>query len=199
MKALRNLVDDSVLIINDSDITEGYMHDTYGNYGAPCSSYDAGDWCFEQSDFQSEAKKYAESKIGEIDWYKFDVDVIGDKKVDIIPESDKSAELSKKIEDLMNEWAEENYRPAEATYITYWDGHNFQSIVLESEGYSSETWELLEGEEEKKYLDIYNRANFGAWDQGTREDTVDGYTVLQSCWEGSFEIATIFIPEPEEY
>jgi hypothetical protein len=206
MRAIKNVSEDPfknglVLIVSDNDITTGYLHDIYGGYGQKFSSYDAGDWCFENGDFLNEAKEYASEKLGKIDWNDYNIEVESGTEVFIeyIVENDEKNDHSKEIQKIMNDWATENYSATEATYITYWDGHNFKSIILEAENYPDwHEWELLEGEEEKKYIDLYNRANLsGEYVHGIITDTVDGYDVKRSCWEGDFEIASI--KEHEKY
>ena len=206
MRAIKNVTEDPfknglVLIVSDNDIIDGYLHDTYSEYGQKCSSYDAEDWCFENDDFMREAKKVASEKLGAIEWDDYNVEVESGTEVFVesIVENDEKNDHSKEIQKIMNDWATENYSATEATYITYWDGHNFKSIILEAENYPDwHEWELLEGEEEKKYIDLYNRANLsGEYVHGIITDTVDGYDVKRSCWEGDFEIASI--KEHEKY
>jgi hypothetical protein len=198
MRAIKNLNDFSVILVNEKDIESGCLHDMYDSFGNPISSYDAGDWCFDQPDFMNEAKQEAEKQLGEIEWDDFDLEVIGDKEVEITSNDDEDKK-AEEIQQIMNAWAEKNYYAVTGTYINYWDGHNWRSIVLSTEfGDGDGTWKLLEDEEEEKYIDLYNRAEFGQWSNGYSTAVVDEYKVVKSCWEGSFEIATILLNEEEE-
>jgi len=190
MKTIKNLLDDVVLLINDDDIINGYLHDTYSEYGQQLSSYDAGDWCFEDAEFMREAQAEAEKKLGNIDWDLFEIETIGDTEIEISSDEEDS-DMAEKIQAIMNSWAEKNYAATEATYINYWDGHNYKSIVLSFGDCVSEEWELLSDEEAKEYVDLFDEAEFGDWERGIKTAIVGGYKIEKSQWEGHFEIASI--------
>jgi hypothetical protein len=197
MRAIKNLNDFSVILVNDNDIQQGCIHDCYGPYGQKIDSYDAGDWCFDQPDFRDEAKREAEKQLGEIEWDDFDLEVIGDKEVEVNAD-DENAEKALQIQIIMSKWAEENYHAMEGVYLNYWDGHNMKSIILSDEFNESQAYELLDDDEAQEYIDIYDKADFGQWSDGYSTAVVDEYKVVKSCWEGSFEIATILLNEEEE-
>lgn len=194
MKAIRKIEEDIILLVSDNSIEDGLLHDTYARYGQQVDSYEAGDWCFSQPDFLKAAKAEAVEKLGEIDWNNFNIDVIGDKEVDVYSEDDENkddVDLAKRIKSFMNSWAEDNYTAMEATYLTYWDGHNHQSIVFSSSADKSEYYEILDDEESEEYIDMYNRADWSEWAYGHRFAHIDGYVIRQSQFESNFEIASI--------
>lgn len=190
MKAIQNLLDDVVLLINDDDIINGYLHDTYSEYGQPFSAYDSGDWCFQQEDFLREAQKESEKKLGKIDWDCFEIETIGDTEIEISSDEEDN-DMAEKIQTIMNDWAEKNYAATEATYINYWDGHNYKSIVLSFGDCVSEEYSQLDDEEAKEYIDLFNEAEFDDWNRGIKTAIVGGYKIEKSQWEGHFEIASI--------
>lgn len=194
MKAIQNLFNDAILLMNDSDIVNGYLHDTYSEYGQQLSSYDAGDWCFEDSEFMRDAQKEVEKELGKIDWDLFKIEMIGDTEVEVSASNEEDIDIAEKIQAIMNDWAENNYAATEATYINYLSGHNNKSIVLSFGDCESEEYSLLDEEETKKYIALYNEAEFGDWERGIKTAIVDGYKIEKSQWEGHFEIASI-----EEY
>ena len=190
MKAIQNLFNDAILLVNDSDIVNGYLHDTYSEYGQQYSSYDAGDWCFEDGEFLRQAQAEAEKILGKIDWDYFGIGTIGDTEIEISSDEEDS-DVTKKIQKIMNDWAEKNYSATEATYINYWNGNNYKSIVLFFGDYVSEEWVLLSDEEAKEYIDLFNEAEFGDLEHGIKTALVGGYKIEKSQWEGHFEIASI--------
>lgn len=196
MKAIRNKnsFEHEVLLVSDDMIEKGLMNDTYNNYGQPISSYEAGDWCFYNPDFMDRAKEAAEVVIPNINWDNYNIYAIGifEVEIDSVYSIDPNSKETSEIQSVMNKWATDNYQATEATYINYWDGHNFKSIVLECEQFSDcLEWELLDDTQASFYIDLFNRANFGSWDCGQRRDIVDGYEITQSQWESNFEIARI--------
>lgn len=191
MKAIKDLEEGTIFIVGDNDIEKGLARDTYSSYGQPVDSYEAGDWCFPQPDFRVKAKKEAENQLGKIDWDKFVVFDIDDTHVEVDAYETDDEKLAKKIQGIMNDWAKENFKEEEATYLNYWDGHNYQSIVFEQGADINDSWEILDDDEAQEYIDIYNKASFGDWKEGIRTDVVDGYLVSQSRWEGDWWIASI--------
>ena len=191
MKAIRCIEDGVILLVDDNSIKEGYLHDTYGRYGQSVSSYEAGNLCFEQNDFLEAAKAEAVEKLGSINWHNYNIEVIGDTEIDVIAEDDDESEFAAKITKVMNTWAEDNYNATSATYINYWDGNNWQSIVITSGEGDNEFYEILEDEEAEKFIDMYKSVEWSAWSYGKRSASVDGYIITQSQFASDFETASI--------
>lgn len=197
-KAIRNTDSGDVLLVNKSQIIDGYLHDTYCNYGQKLTSYEAGDWGFEQEEFLNDAKEEAENKLGKenINWDNFEINPNDDGNeviIELYNDDSKDYDMAKKTQKIMNDWAKENYIASEATYLTYWDGHNHRSILFSCDGGNDNMYEyeLLDEEDDQKYNDLYERVSLEDKGNGIWGGYIDGYSVTQSCYEDCFEVADI--------
>lgn len=82
-----------------------------------------------------------------------------------------------------------------ATFIEYWDGHNWQSYILETD-YDNDV--ALDGfllpeddETAKKILDEFEKAEFGDWQYGFCTAETENYVFTKSQFQGNFALATI--------
>ena len=195
MKAIKNIEDARILLIDDSIIHYGRIRDCYNNYGIHFDGYEASDYAFDNdaSGCLEAAQKAYDEKFGSVNWTSLDIQFDGPEKVTI---DNEESEPQTAIENFLGEWAKENVNYSEGRYITYWNGSNHVSILLEYEydGIdSNKIWEELDDDETQKYIDIYNRAEElpDVWERGYKVCKVDDYKVTFSQWEKDFQIAEI--------
>lgn len=193
MKAIRNTEDARILLIDNSIIHDGRIRDCYNNYGVQFDGYEASDYAFDNyaAGCIEAAQKAYEEKHGSVDWSVLDIQADGPEKVII---ENEDCERQTAIENFFAEWAKENVNYSEGRYITYWNGSNHISILLEYDGIdNNRLWEELDDEETQKYVDIYNRAEElpDVWERGYKVCQIDAYKVTFSQWEKDFQIAEI--------
>lgn len=198
MKAIKDTENKIVYLISDKLIQNGLIHDTYSSYGIQCDASGAEDYSFENGDssFLTDAIAAYENKFGTqalCYWDDFDIQADGPEKVTI---ENEDGERQTEMEMFFNAWGAENANYTEGRFLTYWNGSNHVSIILECPGMDNPMWEELSDEDAKKYIDIYESAQFpDEWDHGFKECSIDGYKVTISQWEKDFSIAQI----EEEY
>lgn len=193
MKAIRNTEDGRILLIDDSIIHDGRIRDCYNNYGVQFDGCEASDYAFDNYEsgcLEAAQKAYAE-KHGSVDWASLDIQADDSEKVII---EDEDGERQPAMENFFAEWAKENVNYSEGRYITYWNGSNHISILLDYDGIdNNRLWEELDDEKTQKYIAIYNRAEElpDVWERGYKVCHVDAYKVTYSQWEKDFQIAEI--------
>ena len=200
MEAIKDTENHIVYLVDDKQIQSGRIRDTYSNYGIQCYAYEAGDYAFDNGDCSclTDAIAAYEKKYGvqpgiwhgsDIGTDGFEIQADGPKKVII---ENENGERQTEMETFFNAWAAENVNYTEGRFLTYWNGHNFVSIIFECPGIDNPVWEELSDEETNKYIDFYNRAQFPSeWDHGFKECSINGYKITISQWENNFAIAQI--------
>ena len=195
MKAIKNTEDARILLIDDSIIHDGRIRDCYDNYGFKFDGNAANDYAFDnyESGCLQAAYKAYEGKYGSEDKTSLNIQADGPETVII---ENEDGERQPAMENFFAEWAKENVNYSEGRYITYWNGSNHISILLDYDGIddNNRVWEELDEEETQKYIDIHNRAKKLPdipWDYGYKVCDVGAYEVTYSQWEKDFQIAEI--------
>lgn len=136
-------------------------HDKYQN-GIKYSAYDAGDYSLENSESSAEE-----------DMKKEGIKIFGDSFKDVELDSDLVAcnleeigleDKEEKINEFISTWEEENRVDELETYITWWDGSNYQSKTIGEDPWC-ELKEMPE-EEAEEILKAYEEAReYGEWEE----------------------------------
>jgi len=115
-----------------------YLCETYDNYGNKVGCYDAGCYSFDNSDsgMHEDCIKEINEKFNlNLDYETWMCDIDDWKEY---LESDVPEDKIGKILEFIEEFEKENAQHIEVKAVTYWNGHNWQSIVLEhdEDGYT---------------------------------------------------------------
>lgn len=151
---LYNKMDNEYCAIdNDSLVIDGYLHDTFNDYGQKLSNYDAGDYTFGNCDcdFDKELEEAIRNEFGNLKnaSFYFNRDGIFDCDIDL---SDRQIF---EINNFITKFADENEYFTTATYFNYWDGSNFKSIVIDCELFDYEqTFEIADDVTDEIYDDF---------------------------------------------
>lgn len=145
--------DGSYCAIPSDGITNGYLHDTYDNYGQQTGEYNAGDYTFGEENFDRELENFLRNSfeiLADAVFY-FNRNGIYDHEIDLTDE--QVAEIN----DAITRFAEENETYTEATYFNYWDGSNYRSIILDSQLDFYPLFEIVDDEfADEIYADFEN-------------------------------------------
>lgn len=152
---LRDIEEGGYGIVSSKDIVrDGYMHDTFNEYGMLLDEEDSGDYAFGNGAFDSDLKTHLEEKFSFLSnsWFSFD----GNGIHEFESEEDEFRELTAEEESVINKeisaWADKHMSYRKASYFNYFDGSNMQSVIIESEGESY--YQIVDDQDLLR--DIYN-------------------------------------------
>ena len=159
------------LVCGEDEITEGYLHDTYNRYGIALDEYEAGDYCLANSEsvmasdiecailssknfrpmlvaamVEEDGDLFGDGSNEEDFKQWFDQAISIDTEGNVEINGEENAELTA----FAKKYNEENTIYTEAKYINYWDGSNFQTLLLDADGYETAFEVLSEDDEEYK-------------------------------------------------
>lgn len=172
------------------------LFETYDGYGQLVGHYNAGDYAIGNS--ASDAKADCEKAIEE----KFNLTgvIISDDNVysiynEVVDYSfDDDSDFQKQvidINDFIEEWKKENETLAEVEGFTYWDGHNFQTIITRIDD-GEPTHNVVNDESLVRELnDAIENKSFEAKGFGCEVYSHDKWVVIDSNWQGTWELYQI--------
>lgn len=97
---------------------------------------------------------------------------------------------NEELQAFIEQWKKENESHSECTSYDYWDGHNWQSIVIENESGNTYYSELTE-EEQLPILKEYENADFTNWESGFCTEETENYIFEKSQFQGYFGLASV--------
>ena len=159
------------VIVGEREITfNGNLCDCFYN-GLKLNHDEIGDYSFGQYDFDKELKQAIKEAFNldmSLDGLVIDEDSIDIHTYDPDEEEELSELLDEKEDEIRkfaDEWAAKHQDLVKGDYIEYWDGSNWDTIVLRSdvEDYStSRDYELLDEDDEEaiKVLEEYAASKF---------------------------------------
>ena len=166
-------------VINTSEIEKIRLSETYGSYGQQCGAYEAGDYLYlTNKELVEAANTFLKEELGKE--YKFN---LGDC-------------LSAYDDWYVFEYITENFdvetEGEEILGITFHDGSNFRTIILEQDNASVPQWEIETDEKIIRSLtSALSRAKFKKSGTGYHTSTTKNYRITQSDWQGDWEKYTI--------
>ena len=173
-------------IINNKDITEKNLSDTYDNYGQQIGSYAAGDYTIADcADCRNKFVKDAKNKFCVPDNAGFDV-------CDLSFYVDGEKYEVKGLDKFLEKWKNENESFVKCKTIDFFNGNNMQSVVfwtdVDIEGIEYEEVDL---QTSKKIIREYKEyKESGAGEQNQYEVIYKGKNYNFSCsrWQDAFGI-----------
>lgn len=132
---LKNKYLDEIVAIKENEIETVRLSDCFDAYGNKIGHFNAGDYCLANEN--GEAMMDLINSIS--DTFDIDADDIElietDNNVFVIdPVCCIDDEQEKRINEYIKKWQSKNEKFVEALAITYFDGHNWQSEILEIDG-----------------------------------------------------------------
>ena len=194
---LENGVD--YFVVNEDQISEIAADGTTFDY----SLENGESTCW--SDLESELeKKYKGLSFAISEGNEIDIDT-WDSDDEALEEAERTNKIEK-IREFAKEWLEDHECFYDCKFWNYWDGHNWQSLLLYCENPdvdNNKDYELLgedvtlddEPDEEDIVLAAFERAKkaLPEWHNGYAhyKDEETGLFVTFSCWEGDAEAASV--------
>lgn len=194
---LENGVD--YFVVNEDQISEIAADETTFDY----SLENGESTCW--SDLESELEeKYKGLSFALSEGNEIDIDTWNSDD-EALEEAERTNKIEK-IREFAKEWLEEHEYFYDCKFWNYWDGHNWQSLLLycENPGVDdNKDYELLgedvtlddEPDEEDIVLAAFERAKKASpeWHNGYAhyKDEETGLFVTFSCWEGDAEAASV--------
>lgn len=149
---VRNLYDGGFYAIPSNEIVDGYLHDTYNDYGVVLDAYEAGDYTLGNPNFDAEMESHLRERFEELSEavFYFGVDGIFDYDVELT--KSQVHEINKEIKSYI----EEHEMLIKAKYFNYWNGSNWQTVLIEAEN-TDTAYEIVEAElADEIYADFEN-------------------------------------------
>lgn len=166
---------------------EAFLHDAYNDYGQIWDAEGAGDYSLHNT----------EGDYAFLDMVKAGAERFGQSFSDIeINHKDLYVENYDELEGIeasedeinawISEWEKENANYTTADCITWWNGHNFRTHVIDAEEYGA-TLERVEGKLKEEILSAYEEAD--KWeDYGTScKCRVNGFTFKTTRYPHFYE------------
>ena len=153
---------DEYLILDADDIKKCNLCDCYASYGIQVGCHDAGCYSMDNSgiSFKADLNKYISEKFN----IEFDYD-------------EDLEESSEEVKAAVEDFIKTETSHVEVTALTYWDGHNHNSIIFNGGDFCK--WEE---QENIQILDDCSRVG---------EGIIDHYKLLRNTESGEeFEVST---------
>lgn len=200
MKVYKEIYENErIFIVNDEDIEMGYLHNTYDQYGQKIGhTYacdyslhnDEGTWAFE------EMRKEGVDKFGEA-FSEIEIDTADLSVQNYADLEEIGIEASEEeLNEWIRKWEEENANYTEVSHITWWNGNNFQSHILEDEEYGA-TLKRVSEDLEKSILAAYGEAEDWEEMEFGSQCRVGEYT-FETTRFPHFYVAEVITGEDEE-
>lgn len=176
------------------------LHACYDQHGQEVGHYNAADYHFDNS--ESDAKINCLEAIAE----KFGIDI---SPLDIVEDGEgyvvehEDGEEIQRIEEInvfVNEWLKENQNITTVEGFTYWDGHNWQTIITDDGDYPGiATHDVVDDEQLIAELNkaIEDR-EFVKEDFGKKIHEANGYTIISSLYASDWEAYCLVSDETEQ-
>ena len=197
--------EERIFIVRNEDIVRnGYLHDTYDQYGQELDEESAGDYSLKNwyssaiSDMRLELEKmFNEDESNEKERYMFeDLEI---NISDLTVEDYEGLDIPMSEEDLNNwikEWEKKNANYTTVDYITWWNGHNFQTHIIDAEEYGA-TLKRIDDKLAEEILSAYSEAD--DWeDYGTGCKCRVGEHLFKTTRFPHFYEAEVIIGEEED-
>lgn len=153
--------DGNIFAIPTKDIINGPLADIYDQYGQMWGHEGAGDWCLGgDPNFYEKLCEHLQDKM---EW------TLEDNKVFYVSDEGKlfdtenfTTEEIEAAEKEIKKYCEENSTYYEGTYYTFWDGSNWQTILLNTEfGHIDCDYEIIDDEEAtEEIINDYHNSEF---------------------------------------
>lgn len=182
--------------IPDDKIETLNLFETYDGHGQLVGHCDAGDWHFGNS--ESNVVRECEKAIAEkFDIYLGNIHIIreGDDNFIIEPGDGEGYGFDESaVNEFIKSWREENESLTEVGGFTYWDGHNFQTIITRHDN-NEPTHNILKDEALVRELnEAIENKSFEAKGFGCEVYSHEKWVVIDSNWQGtwaSYEIMSL--------
>lgn len=202
----QNSEEEILLIVRRSDFTEQKYCECYDQYGQVNGCTDSGCYAIDNnvSDAASNLSKAIKDSFGEeIDFddedLEFSEQTDGTFALDLIS-NDFGEELNKRINDFIAAWRAEHENHTLVTAYNYYDGHNWQTVVIDAEGYPEPDYsEISEARQKEILSDLEIAEDCGSIYQGT--GTLykgQKYQFETSVFPSNFEQYRVYDLEEEE-
>lgn len=177
IKILKNLETGIYYVTKESNIEDGFLHDCYSRYGIPVSNEEACDYCLANTecDMKQDIERELRENFDISDDVEIEIDYDGTVKVDD-EENEEYSEFAKK-------YNEENLHYTEARYFNYWDGRNWQSIIIWEEFYDTEWEEVDDDEEVVEITSAVEKFDPYIANGAGKAEKIDGFEVFTSIWQ----------------
>lgn len=195
-----------IVILNEDNFEKVDLCDCYDRYGQKHGCCNAG--CYTLENSEGCAKDYLLSDIEE----KFKVDVEIDNSEndeiyevceidgedvyewqedmkDLNGEENKLA-LVKKINEFIREWISENTSHTEVTAWNFWNGNNFQSLILNNE-FDESDLEEVDDKLDEQILKEFEDCEWSDWSHGYRRAETENFYFGQSQFASDYTIARV--------
>lgn len=174
-------------IMNENQFEIVALSDTYGNYGQKIERGDAGDYI---QLLTQEAVDFANT-------HNEEGNNINEFSIDDIISAYDDCQLVCDIIEYLNS---ESYALTQEMVLahTYWDGHNWKTITIEVET-NEPSHVRVNSEKEKEILSEYFRFDdYNKDGAGLERANGEAYFFVRSNWQGSYELATVRLYNPEQ-
>jgi len=182
--------------INEETIEDELLiHDTYDSYGQKISSCDAEDYSVmnNQCDLYNECiNEIKERFLNNLD--ADDIDINDDLSFswsgwDLEGNNiNLSDELKNDIEDFIKDFEEKNNNYSSCKGFNFWNGSNWQTVVLEREYDDFKNYEIVDDSELIEELNqAIEESEFYQNGSGYREYRSKKYSIIDSQWADRFE------------
>lgn len=181
-KFLFDTENENYLAINEDSIETRAVADCYDNYGQLVGSYNAGDTL---ALLTQEAVDFANKLLEEDDEEpRFDLEA----NYGVSAYEDHS--LFDSIKEKFENTEHIELYQEEVECITYWDGRNFKTEYLSSDGY--QRYKLVTDEEKETGLnDLIENMEYESEETGRTYYQSGTARITSSAWQGDFEVYTI--------
>lgn len=193
------------LVAAKSEVIDGYLHDTYNDYGVALDEYESSDYCLantesnmdseiscaimQSEDFRPYLNKVMVKENDELfnpqndedfqQWFDSAVKVNSDGTVEV------NGEENEVLSAYAEKYNEDHAVYTGATYINYWDGHNHQTLVISADSLDYDAFDIVT-EENEEYADLMNiLEKFDTYIANgvCKTETIGDYEISNSLYE----------------
>lgn len=172
--------DDRMFIVERDEFERMYLCDCHDKFGFRISATDAGDYCLENCYCTELHEKF----LNDFETAGFEVEE--DNCIDDILES-----ADEKVQKFLEDWKEVNESYTEAIAYNFWNGHNWQSIILDSDIDEAINYEEIESKEAEEILNAFEEVEFGQHERGLCSVKVDNFVFTHSLFAGNPFLADV--------
>lgn len=172
--------DDRMFIVERDKFEHMNLCDCYNEFGFQIGATDAGNYCLENCYCTGLREKFLN------DFKSAGFEVEEDNCIDDILESE-----DEKVQKFLEDWREENESYTEALVYNFWNGHNWQSIILDCDIDEGVNYEEIESEEAEEILKAFEGVEFGQYKCGLRSVEVGDLVFTHSLFAGDPFLASV--------
>lgn len=197
-EVLREIYEEErIYIVRNEDIEkDAYLHDAYNEYGQKWDAEGAGDYSLHNAEGNyafSEMIAEGAKTFGEA-FYDVEIDY-NDLTVENYDELEGIVASEAEINAWISEWEEKNANYTTADCITWWNGHNYQTHVIDAEEYGA-TLKRVDDKLAEEILSAYKEVD-GWEDYGTGSKCRVGEYLFKTTRFPHFYEAEVIIGEEE--